>query len=172
MSYPSEPQPDEPSELLTAVGRVTLTWAFLEIGLEGWVTVGLDCHGGLELGLVRPRESFKRKMQTVRVCLKRLPGMQPYAEALTPLLDRASALSDARHSYIHGVVCDFPIASRESPIVFVGFDHRRDGEVRETATSIKEMTALAHEIKDVALQILTLCQRALDARPRHSEPAS
>jgi hypothetical protein len=96
------PNPDnEPVELQTALGRLVMCWAPLELMLDGICATLFHrfAEGAYERELPR---SFNRKVTYVRRCLTGLPLLRPLRGTAAPVLDAIQALADDRHWLIHG----------------------------------------------------------------------
>jgi hypothetical protein len=96
------PNPDnEPVELQTALGRLVMCWAPLELMLDGICATLFHrfADGACEQELPR---AFGRKISYVRRCLTGLPLLKPLRDTAVPLLDAIQGLADHWHWLIHG----------------------------------------------------------------------
>ena len=89
--------------LFGAIGRHTISWAFVESAVEYMVFASHRWAGGDAIEPEMPW-SLESKIKFLRKSFRRLPGFQPFAAEALPLLEEIKAHSDIRHDLIHGVV--------------------------------------------------------------------
>jgi hypothetical protein len=82
------------------IGRLSLSWAYVELTIDGTISVLHDYFGGTKLERYRP-QVFSRKLGYLVTGAKTLPQMS-FLEVDMPVVDRLSALSEIRNWVIHG----------------------------------------------------------------------
>ena len=98
------PEPDSALDdgFAAAIGRLTLTWASLELALDIWAHEIFHRFGGsgLEDALPRPLD---RKIRFLKDAFRKLAPLAPERDRAIRLLDRVGGAADFRHDMIHGV---------------------------------------------------------------------
>jgi hypothetical protein len=103
---PTYTKPND-ERFFAAVGRYTISWAFLETAIDHMVFASHTWAGGNEIEPEMPW-AIDRKIKFLRKSFKRLPGFQPFAVEGEMILNDAKKASDNRHDIIHGVITDHP----------------------------------------------------------------
>lgn len=89
-------------EFFGAIGRVVLSWAQLELGLDlSILAIRLDL-GGDTIEPEAPR-TLQRKLAFLRKAAKQLPGLVERRDEIIALAAAVRAESEGRHDLIHGV---------------------------------------------------------------------
>jgi hypothetical protein len=134
-----------------AIGRLVISWAHLEFGLDCMVDILYRGFKGNEIEPEMPR-SLKRKIIFLRAAFKRLPigdGIQGYLI----FFDRVLKASETRHDIIHGVVVEQAERSGEATLVrFVkGQDGAEKRRINVTTVDILRAAKEAQELGGKAL---------------------
>ena len=108
----------EDEDFFGAIGRLTISWAHLEFGLDCMVEI---YHHGLDGKAVEPEipRALKRKLQYLRAVTKRhteILGGQALENYLS-LFDQITANAQIRHDIIHGIVIEQVESSGEATMV-------------------------------------------------------
>lgn len=86
-----------------AIGRMTLAWGHVELGLDALVDVFYTAVGHSEIDPIRP-VAFKRKLDYIKAALKRT-GLTGHAlDSYVTFLAEVRAASEIRNDVIHGAV--------------------------------------------------------------------
>ncbi|MGH7785015.1 MAG: hypothetical protein ACREO5_14385 [Candidatus Binatia bacterium] len=141
-----------PESLFGAIGRHTISWAFVESAIEYMVVASHSWAGGDEIEPEMPW-SLDRKLRFLRKSFDRLPKFKPYATDGLPLLDDIKIASDIRHDIIHGVVTNNPDLALEVKMVRILRS--------KTERTIKEYRFSTIEILEAAVAANELGRRAL-----------
>lgn len=91
------------TNLLRDVGHIVVLWALLEMLLSRANSISYKLLGNTEIkgALDNPLE---RKVSYLRACLSEKSSMSDFKEQGLKLLDRIDALSDTRHTIVHGAL--------------------------------------------------------------------
>jgi hypothetical protein len=106
MSEPTYQTPED-EFLFGSIGRLTISWALLEAGLDGIITIIHHRVGGKTIEADMPW-MLKRKIKYIRKCFSRLDPLKPYSTDVPSLLDEILNASEMRQNIIHGVAMDHP----------------------------------------------------------------
>jgi hypothetical protein len=93
--------------LFAAIGRLTISWALLEAGLDYSIIMLHKELGGDKIEPEMPW-ALKRKLKYIRKCFNRIDGLTQDRETVAKLLDNIDTASEARHDIIHGVATSHP----------------------------------------------------------------
>jgi len=89
-----------------AIGRLTISWAHLELGLDGAVFEIHRAFGGRDIETELPR-SLSRKLAYLRTWVKQIEALGgENADGFLGLLDSIETSSQTRHDLIHGIVTE------------------------------------------------------------------
>lgn len=134
-----------------AIGRLVISWAHLEFGLDCMVDILYRGFNGSEIEREMPR-SLKRKITFLRAAFKRLPlgdGVQGYLQ----FFDRVLKASEVRHDIIHGVVIEQVERSGEATLVRLvkGQNVPEKKQIKVTTVDILQAAKEAQELGGKAL---------------------
>ena len=109
----------EDEEFFAAIGRLTISWAQIELGLDCTVNIIHQFLNGKTIDPKAPRTSLYRKTRYIRKWIKTLPesittGAAIFVEAAPRLMDQIDAAAEKRHDLIHGVVIKHEEGSGEA----------------------------------------------------------
>jgi len=93
----------EDEEFFAALGRLTISWARIELGLDCAVDVVHNVLGGQNVNRTAPQTALSRKIEYLRKWAKTVPE-PTFRDAVPFLLADIEAASDTRHDLIHGVI--------------------------------------------------------------------
>jgi hypothetical protein len=94
----------EDEEFFAAIGRLTISWTQIELGLDCAVDVIHRFLGGDKIAPDgAPRTSLYRKTKYIRKWAKTIPE-PTFREAVPVLLDEIEEASETRHDMIHGII--------------------------------------------------------------------
>lgn len=118
--------------LFSAVGRLTISWAHLEFGLDISILI---LHGMLS-EKYREKEiprALKKKIKYLRKAIRLLPMDDDVLQTFMNFLDKIQDESEVRHDVIHGVVTEHIEGSGEA--TFTRIFHRKDGLTSSPVTA-------------------------------------
>jgi hypothetical protein len=96
-----------------ALGRLTISWARLELGLDCAVDVVHNVLGGNNINPTAPKTSLYRKTEYLRRWAKTVP--EPTLRDATPILmDEIEGAAETRHDLIHGVIIKMEAGTGEA----------------------------------------------------------
>jgi hypothetical protein len=94
----------EDEAFFAAIGRLTISWAYIEIGLDMLIRVAHHDLGGDKQIRKDTPTGLKRKVEYLRKAFRRLPELAAFADRFAPMADEIIAASDQRHDIVHGFV--------------------------------------------------------------------
>jgi len=146
---------------LAAIGRVTISWAQLEAGLDFCVLIAHLDLGGDAL-IAEPPRSLSRKLEYLKTAFKRLPDLTEQRDRALRLLPEIKAASKTRHDLIHG----FILSHRKTETLEVEMSRLmdwRDGHRVERKFTITTAEILEHAVlaNNLANQTLALAHELL-----------
>jgi hypothetical protein len=96
----------EPADeaFFAAIGRLTISWAHIEVGLDWLVRVAHHDLGGRERIEAQEPTALKRKVTYLRKAFRTLPELAAFADRFPPIADEIIDASVQRHDFIHGFV--------------------------------------------------------------------
>jgi len=106
----------EDEQFFAAIGRLTISWAEIELGLDCAVDIIHRFLGGDKIDAEAPRTSLYRKMKYIRKWSKTIPE-QTFREAVPILLDQIASAAETRHDMIHGIVVSMEEGTGEAEMV-------------------------------------------------------
>jgi hypothetical protein len=93
----------EDVEFFGAIGRLTISWAQIEFGLDCAIDIVHQFLGGQNIISTAPKTSLYRKIEYLRRWGNTIPE-PTFRDALPVLLDEIESSSVTRHDLIHGVI--------------------------------------------------------------------
>jgi hypothetical protein len=105
-------------EFFAAIGRLTISWAEIELGLDCAVDIIHRFLGGQEIETEAPRTSLYRKIRYIRKWTRAVPE-PTFRNAVPVLLDEIETAAEVRHDLIHGVVLEMTEGTGEAEMVRV-----------------------------------------------------
>lgn len=99
-----------------AIGRLTISWAHLEFGLDGMILMLHHAGGGNKIEKDIPW-SLSRKLNYLRRYFKKVEEVEPIKASILKLLDDIEAASETRHDIIHGFVIEHVEGSGQASMV-------------------------------------------------------
>jgi hypothetical protein len=165
---PYTSQADE--EFFGAIGRLTISWGHLELGLDGMVEILYHACEGNRFEAEVPR-SLQRKITFLRKILKTFPIGEALPRYLK-LLDRIQAAAQYRHDIIHGIVVEHAERRGEATVVRItrgntGIKHRR---VRVTTLGVLKAAREAQKLSGHTLTWTTEMHKLLSEYVRTAKP--
>jgi hypothetical protein len=135
-----------------AIGRLTISWEHLELGLDCMVQILYYRFKGNTIQRKIPR-NLQPKITFLRSAWKRLligDGSNGYLK----FLDRVETAAQTRHEIIHGVVVEQ--AERSGQAIMIRAVRKRDGKIekRRFHVTTEYILRAALEVKDLAGKIL------------------
>jgi len=88
-----------------AIGRFTVSWAWLELGLDISVSV-IHRHLNGEAIQSEAPWSLQRKLDYLRAAPKKLLPLASYRQRITALADAVELMLETRHDIIHGCIIE------------------------------------------------------------------
>jgi hypothetical protein len=99
-----------------AIGRLTISWAYIEAGLDFSVDVIHRCLGGMAVEPEAPKTSLFRKLRYIRKWAKTAPE-PTFRDSVAKLLEAIEKAGDLRHDIIHGFVVEQMDGSGEAEMI-------------------------------------------------------
>ena len=136
-----------------AIGRLTISWGHLELGLDCMVEVLYRGFNGNTIEPEIPR-SLQRKITFLRSAWKSQPIAANGINGYLKFLDRVQTAAQTRHDIIHGVVIEQ--VKRSGEAIMVRAVRRRDGEIvkRRFHVTTVDILRAAREAQNLAGRIL------------------
>jgi len=131
-----------------AIGRLTISYAYLELFVDSVVSVIHHSGGSTHIEREMPR-SFKRKIAYLRKFTNKAPINELAREGYRVHLRALNHASEKRHDVIHGVVTEH--AERSGKATFVRVMHERGKtHKREVELTTTDIMKIAREIDELA----------------------
>jgi hypothetical protein len=133
------------------VGMVTISWAFLEMGLDLGNELIMAHAGGDAIQAALP-VSLNPKIKFIRKAFQNLPKLEPFRKEALSIVDGVSNLKEQRHDMVHGFTSEYlPRAAREiSRIRYLG-----------NTLSFETRTYSITEVMQLNVAIVDLAKRAI-----------
>ena len=96
-----------------AIGRLTISWAQIELGIDIVVILFHDGFGGHYIEKEVPW-SLTRKIKFIRKCINQLEWLEPIGPRVLALLEDIEKTSEFRHDIVHGIVMEYTEGSGEA----------------------------------------------------------
>jgi hypothetical protein len=106
----------EDQEFFAAIGRLTISWAQIELGLDCAIDIIHRFLGGKQIDPEAPRTSLSRKLNYIRKWAKTSPE-PTFRDAVQKLMNDIEAAAEARHDLIHGIIIEQEEGSGEAKMV-------------------------------------------------------
>jgi hypothetical protein len=99
-----------------AIGRLAISWAQIELGLDCAIDIIHRFLGGQKIQQIPPKTSLFRKLQYIREWTPNVPE-PTFCTSARKLLDQIEAASETRHDIIHGIIIEHVEGSGEAQMV-------------------------------------------------------
>jgi len=152
----------EPADeaFFAAIGRLTVSWAHIELGLDWLVrTIHHDLNGRDRIEKDEPI-ALKRKLDYLRKGFRKLPELEAFADRFPPIADEIVSASDQRHDMIHGFVIRTLSGSGEVVMGRIVLSDRKPKFFTVTAYDVMQAAVRANNI-----HMLSFAQEVADALP-------
>jgi hypothetical protein len=131
----------EDEEFFGSLGRLAISWAQVELGLDCAVHIIHAALGGQQIDPEAPRTSLYRKTRYIRKWSRSVPE-ETFKNAVDILMDEIETASETRHDLIHGVVTKMEEGTGEAEIIrLIHSATKPITQKRLTVTSIDIMRA-------------------------------
>jgi hypothetical protein len=135
-----------------AIGRLAISWAHLEFGLDCMVEILYRSFDGKSIEPEMPR-ALSKKISFLRAAFRRLPIGDEAINGYIGLLDSIQAAATTRHDLIHGVMVEQVEQSGEATMVRL---------LREKKGVVKKpITATTKSILEAAIEAQQLGGKVL-----------
>jgi hypothetical protein len=127
-------------KLFAAVGRLTVTWAHLEFGLDAMIAV---IHGLMDGRLHEkklPRQ-LSKKLKYLRKAFDRIGVAEADRPRYDKFLDDVEAASVTRHDIIHGFPIHHASDTGEAKLIRLNIGTEKWGEHREVVITVASVMA-------------------------------
>ncbi len=150
------------SDLCTAVGLMTLSWAWAENILA--LTIGvINKNAGPIKGHPEASQSLKKKVSCLKIALRDISALQVIRHDGRILTERFIKLSLRRNKFVHGAAWQIHEGSFQSSGLTV---HRGDYAIQDHRFNVSDAVSLESEIAKLAedaTAFMTQVCRILDA---------
>jgi hypothetical protein len=102
-------------EFFGAIGRLVISWAHIETGMDLIVAVAYHDLGGDDIE--EKPWSLDGKIKFLRKCFSRLDGLAALKDIGPPLLTEVKDASKTRQKIIHGFIIDHPEGAGEAEMI-------------------------------------------------------
>jgi len=101
----SPPAAQPSDDFLGAIGRLTISWAEIEFGIDLILFVAYHELGGDKFEAQKPW-ALERKIKLLRKCFGNLEGLASCRDIGLAILNEVKTSSEIRHDIIHGIVVE------------------------------------------------------------------
>ena len=105
-------------EFFAAIGRLTISWAQIELGLDCAIDIIHRFLGGKQIDPEAPRTSLYRKLNYIRKWVKTAPE-PTFRNGVEKLMNDIEGAAETRHDLIHGIIIEQEEGSGEAKMVRV-----------------------------------------------------
>jgi hypothetical protein len=95
---------DGDDELYSALGKLTISWAYVEFGLDWLIREIHRPLNGSQLVQADVPLSLQRKLKYLRRAFKQIEILASFRERFDKIADQIREASDERHDLIHGFI--------------------------------------------------------------------
>jgi hypothetical protein len=106
----------EDEDFFAAIGRLTISWAHIEAGLDMSIAVIHPNLGGSRIEPDAPRTALSRKLRYIRKWAKTVPE-PTFRESASALVDEIEKAAELRHDLIHGFIIEHAEGSGEVEMI-------------------------------------------------------
>jgi hypothetical protein len=106
MTEPTYTTPED-ELLFSSIGRLTISWARLEVALDALITIIHHRVGGKSIETEMPW-MLARKLKYIRKCFAKLGPLKLYAQGVSELMEEIRLASEMRQNIIHGISLHHP----------------------------------------------------------------
>lgn len=128
--------PDE--AFFAALGRLTLSWAHLEFGLDAAISIIHQRLGGDNIEPEVPIH-LARKVKYLKRSIRRLAPLSAYQATAIPMLEQIAQAVEFRKNAVHGVVVSHSTTSEAEVVRLL---HSKDGHHTEKRLSVSTLSIL------------------------------
>lgn len=153
-----------------AIGRLAISWAHLEFGLDWLVEIFFYGFKGNTIEAEIP-VALKKKISFLRIAFKRLPIGKEAIDGYMQLLKRIKTLSNTRHDIIHGFVIEQQERSGQASMMRISHKRGKVAKRKFTATTTNILTA-AVKTNHVAAIVLNLADQIYRITQELSQPSA
>lgn len=105
--------------LFFAVGRIVISWAYVEMAIDQCVTLVYRKCGGKSIESPAPK-LLKRKCDFLKRAFKKIPELDAFKDEALALITKVLDIAEQRHE-IHGAF--FGIDNKTGAFMFLKYDH-------------------------------------------------
>jgi hypothetical protein len=106
----------EDQAFFAAIGRLAISWAEIELGLDCAIDIIHPVLGGQKITAAAPRTALSRKIEYIRTWAKTVPE-PTFRESALKLMTDIETSSETRHDLIHGIIIEQVEGSGEARMV-------------------------------------------------------
>jgi hypothetical protein len=145
-AMPEDYTSPEDEAFFGAIGRLAVSWAHLEIGLDWLVrTIHHDLRGRELIEGIEPIP-LKRKLDYLGKAFRLLPELAAFKDRFPPMAEQIRAASVVRHDVIHGFVVQQVAGSGEAIMVRLMPDRKSAKPFSVTTESILRAAVRTNKI--------------------------
>jgi hypothetical protein len=161
-------QADE--EFFGAIGRLTISWGHLELGLDCMVEILYRGFGGNTIYPEMPRQ-LQRKITFLRKSFRKLPIGEEAIQGYLKFLDQVETAAQTRHDIIHGIVIEQAEHSGEAVMVRIirKHDSMKQKRIKVNAKGILESAVEAQHLGKLILQGVNQIYTIIEKLPQTSD---
>jgi hypothetical protein len=151
--------------LFAAIGRLTISWAHLEAGLDYSIILLHKELGGDKIEPEMPW-ALKRKLKYIRKCFTKIDQFKQDRETVCGLISDIDAASELRHDIIHGVATSHPEGATSVGMVRLlrGADVITAKHYTFTTKDILETAVRANKLAGLTLALATWLKNLVVAK--------
>lgn len=157
----------EDEKFFGAIGRLTISWSHLELGLDTGIYLIHHYLGGKDREKELPR-ALSRKLKYFKRALEHLPISDQDLPKYRGLITNIQDASDTRHDIIHGAVVSHEEGSGEAKLVRLiykdtGWDAKSiDATTQSILTSARDAQELANIVFQVAEGLAVIARQSAE----------
>jgi hypothetical protein len=143
-----------------------MSWSILEIGIDHSILIVHEFLKSCRAFQPEPPRSLERKINFLRKCVRRLPELATFQQAVLDLMNRVTKASELRHDIIHGFVTEDPrtatIEIKMSRIMPASIKADTPRLEKKFVLNPTQITERAQEVNILGAHALELAQALFD----------
>jgi hypothetical protein len=156
----------EDEAFFSAIGRLVISWAHLEAGLQATIEIMHFSLGGAQHEQTLPR-ALNKKLAYLRRSVKRIAGNE-FAEPWIAFFDDVAHESDQRHDIIHGCIIQHAEATGAAKAIRVIHERERT-KLRHVGLSTISILQAANRAQKLAGRALLFPDAVREVSSGHTE---
>lgn len=127
-------------EFFGAIGRLTISWAQIEAGLDFGIEIAHHAFGGKKIDPEPPKTALHRKLRYIRKWSKTI-SEPTFQRTIGQLMDDIEKAADRRHDLVHGFIIEHAEGSGEAEMIRIVHNEKPYGKKQYKVTTAEILRA-------------------------------